>query len=547
MRSLRALLLYMVLTVAFTWPLPALLHVTEAGDAGFFAWTVGWEVHALRTDPRQLPHANIFHPLRFTLFMDEPVLGTTALVLPLAPFTADGVLLFNLARLLTFVFSGLTAYWLARELGAGEAAALLAGAAFTFSPIRTDQLAHLSTLGTQWLPLTLLFLHRLARTGAVRDSLLAGLFFALSTMACGYHGVIALAVLPPFALVLFWRRWPRPPALAAGPLLAAALLLPLYLLHRAALGPLGFVRGSAETVLYSAGLETFFATAARNRVWGALTGELRGLPNDLFPGLVPVVMVALAAAVLYRRRQAPSRDAVALAVLLATAVAVALGPEVHVFGRPLFPGPFALLRELPLFRMIRVPSRAGIFIALPLAVLLAKAVDLLPSLRGARLAAVAALVLAETVIAPIDVPAWTRVVDTRRPPPAVDAWLAAQPPGTPIVELPLLALDSVFEHAACHDSVYMVRSLAHFQRLANGYAGLDPPAVARLRALARTSPFPAPPFLEALRAQGVRYVVVHGACYGPNRWARLEASLAAAPAGLGEVARFGSDRVLELR
>jgi len=67
LQSLRALALYTILTAALTWPLPALLHVTEAGDAGFFAWTVGWELHALRTAPGQLPHGNIFHPLRFTL------------------------------------------------------------------------------------------------------------------------------------------------------------------------------------------------------------------------------------------------------------------------------------------------------------------------------------------------------------------------------------------------------------------------------------------------------------------------------------------------
>ena len=165
MRSLRALGLYAVLTVALTWPFAANLRVMDAGDSAFFAWEIGWTVHALKTDPAQLPHANIFHPLRYTLGMDEPVLGTTVLVLPLALFTDDAVLLYNVVRLLTFLFSALTAYWLARELGAGEWVALLAGALFAFSPIRTDQVAHLSTLGTQWWPLVLLFTMRFARGG----------------------------------------------------------------------------------------------------------------------------------------------------------------------------------------------------------------------------------------------------------------------------------------------------------------------------------------------------------------------------------------------
>src|SRR6185295_1537513 len=241
---LRATGLYALLTFALTWPMAARLGIMDAGDSAFFAWEMAWEAHALATDPARLPHAPIFHPLRYALGYDEPILGTTLLTLPLRLVTGDAVFVMNVTRLLTFVLSGLAAYLLARDLGCGEGPSLLAGAAFAFSPIRTDQLAHLSTLGTQWLPLTLLFLHRLARTAAVRDALLAGLFFALSTLACGYHGVIGLAVLPAFALVLFWRRWPRAPALVAGPLLAGALLLPLYLMHRAALRPLAFDRSS---------------------------------------------------------------------------------------------------------------------------------------------------------------------------------------------------------------------------------------------------------------------------------------------------------------
>ena len=209
MRTARALALYAVLTVALTWPFAANLRVMDAGDSAFFAWEIGWTVHALETDPASLPHANIFHPLRYTLGMDEPVFGTTLLVLPFAPFTDDAVLLYNVVRLLTFLVSALTAFWLAKELGVSEWIALLAGALFAFSPIRTDQVAHLSTLGTQWWPLVLLYTIRFAKRGLAKDALLAALFFVLAFLACGYHGVIAAAVLPPALLVLFWGRWDR--------------------------------------------------------------------------------------------------------------------------------------------------------------------------------------------------------------------------------------------------------------------------------------------------------------------------------------------------
>src|SRR5262245_43766413 len=111
-KVLRAGVLYALLTVAFTWPLCVRLRVMDAGDSAFFAWVMAWEVHALTTDPARLPEAPIFHPLPHALGYDEPVLGTTLFTLPLWLFTDDAVLVLNLARLLTFLLSGLTAYLL---------------------------------------------------------------------------------------------------------------------------------------------------------------------------------------------------------------------------------------------------------------------------------------------------------------------------------------------------------------------------------------------------------------------------------------------------
>jgi hypothetical protein len=517
----------------------------DAGDSAFFAWAIGWERHALFTDPSRLPHGNMFHPLRYTLGMDEPVLGTAVLVLPLALVTADAVLLYNVARLLTFVLSALFAYLLARELGAAEAPSLLAGAAFAFSPVRVDQIAHLSTLGTQWLPLVVLFAVRFSRGGRARDALFAGALFALEAYACGYHGVIGLLVLPLAFLPLVWGRWQRLPWALAGTALAALALLPLYLLHRAALEPLGYGRGAQETIDFSAALESFLATSSWNHVWGELTAPFRvTYSNNLFPGLVLPALALFGGVALWRRGRRPSREALALVVMALVAVAVALGPEVRLMGRDLFPGPFALARELPLFRMIRVPSRAGVFLVLPLAMLAAKALTWWQPPRGV-MALVAAGALAETLIVPIPMPAWAQVVDTRKPPPAVYEWLAAQP-GQPVVaELPMLDIDGIFEHPAYHESIYLVQSTrGHWKPLVNGYAGIEPtPYVALRNAVAR---FPSAEALLALRARDVRYVILHRGGYGPNKWARIERDLPAFASELREVARFDGDTVFAL-
>jgi len=544
--SLRAAALYTGLTVLLTYPLAFRLHLMDAGDSAFFAWAIGWERHALFHAPSLLPHGNMFFPLRYTLGMDEPVLGTTLLVLPLALFTDDAVVLHNVARLLTFALSALTAYLLARHLGASEGPSLLAGAAFAFSPVRVDQIAHLSTLGTQWLPLVVLFAFRFFREGRARDALAAGALFALEAYACGYHGVIGLLVLPLAFLPLLWGRWSRLPLAVAGTGVAAAALLPLYLLHRAALEPLGYVRGTEETAVFSAALESFLATSSWNHVWGEVTAPFRTTySNNLFPGLALPLLALAGGIALWRTGRRPSREAWALVAMALATVAVALGPEVRFLGRDLFPGPFALARELPLFRMIRVPSRAGIFLVLPLAMLAAKALTAWRP-RPVVLGAVAALAILETVIAPIPMPGWAQVVDTRRPPPPVYDWLAAQPEAV-VAELPMLDIRGIFEHPAYHESIYLVQSTrGHWKTLANGYAGIEPTPYVVLRNAVRT--FPSAIALDTLRGHGVRYVILHRGGYGPNKWARIERDLPAFAGELREVARFddGADRVFAL-
>jgi hypothetical protein len=545
MPAVRATLVYAFLTLVLTWPFAANLRVMDAGDSAFFAWEIGWTVHALKTDPAALPHANIFHPRLYTLGMDEPVLGTTVLVLPLALFTNDAVLLYNVARLLTFLASALTAWLLARELGAAEWTALLAGALFAFSPIRTDQVAHLSTLGTQWWPLVLLFTIRFAKRGRAADALLAALAYVLAFLACGYHGLIAVAVLPPALAVLFWGRFSRVRLGAAAVVLAGLALLPLYLMHQRALDPEGYARGDAETIQYSAPVESFLATSSWNRLYGEATDAFRASgPNNLFPGLVAPALVLAGAIALRRRGERPSREAWALAALAAAAVLVALGPRIHAFGADLGPGPWALLRALPVFQMIRVTSRAGVFIALPLAMLGPLALEKLKPGRS-LFAGVAILALADTLMVPIPMPEWSKVIDTRREPPAVYSWLARQPGRDAVVHLPMLDVYGLERRPAFHESVYMVYSTLHWKPLVNGYAGIEPAGYVALRERLRS--FPDEASLGALRAVGTRYVVVHRKGYGPLQWERLQAGMGRALGpSLREAARLGPDTVYEL-
>jgi hypothetical protein len=523
-----------------TWPFAARLHIIDAGDSAYFTWAVGWQVHALKTDPASLPHGNFYAPSRYTFFMDEPVLGTGLLVLPVSWFTDDAILLFNLARLLTWVLTGLFTWRLARDIGLENPAALATGAFFAFSPIRVDQVAHLSTLGTQWIPLVYLFARRFCLEPTVVDAVRTGLFFALSFLACGYHGLF-FAVLLPLSLLPFLATPRFKQILALGAVTvatAAAFLYPLYAMSREALGPLQFVRSNADTLKYAASLETFFAANRWNRVWGALTENLRGDPSNLFPGLV---VVALAMVAIFRVRRAVPPEArrfvAVLAVLGIAAALLALGPEIRWRGASIAPGPFALLRDhVPVFSNIRATGRAGIFVAFALALLAGQG---LQSLKHSALTSMLALAafMVEARIAPIPAPSWTNVIDSSQPAPRVYQWLKEQPRGAIVAELPARPAGD-FGRPAFHDSIYMVWSTTHWQPLMNGFAGAETPLVQRFRATAPA--FPEAEALDVMKEAGARYVVVHLRGYGPNQRERLEARVAEMKDRLREVARFAN-------
>jgi hypothetical protein len=307
-------------------------------------------------------------------------------------------------------------------------------------------------------------------------------------------------------------------------------------LSREALGPLQFERSTADTLKYAASLETFFAANRFNRVWGGLTEELRGDPSNLFPGLVVGVLAALALLRLRRLLPVESRRfGAGLAILGVAAALLALGPEIRWRGTALLPGPFALLRDhVPVFSNIRATGRAGIFMSFALALLAGLG---LQSLKRPALASLLAFTvfLIEARIAPIPTPSWTKVIDSSQPAPRVYEWLKEQPAGTIVAELPARGAGD-FGRPAFHDSIYMVWSTLHWQRLVNGFAGAETPLVRRFRAAAPS--FPEAEALDVLKEAHARYVIVHLRGLGPNQRERLEAGLAAMSARLREVARF---------
>jgi hypothetical protein len=93
--------------------------------------------------------------------------------------------------------------------------------------------------------------------------------------------------------------------------------------------------------------------------------------------------------------------------------------------------------------------------------------------------------------------------------PAVYRWLAAQPPGQPVLELPIgLANKTVWAQQA----EMMYYATYHWQPIVNGTGGFAPPGYDHDAALYNS--FPATATLRLLRTCHVRYVIVHRSWIG---------------------------------
>lgn len=506
--------LFLVLTALFTYPLslhPGSFVVPGDADTDLFMWTLAWGTHALFTRPWDLFHANIYYPQDYTLAYSENLIGSIPFAAPVLWLTGNHVLALNAVALSSVALCGLGACLLARRLGAGMAAAIVCGMIFAFSPARFYRYGQIHLTTVQWVPFALAYLHTYFAAGRPRDLRIALAFFTLQVLATGHGAVFAaLAV----AVVLAWevvrsRRigmlatvvrdagWPGLLILAP-----AALLFVPYRIVQQEMG----LRRSLEN--WAAVPESFLASPAH--IPAKINSWLAGMPvNDtatafMFPGYLPMVLALVALAIAWRlapRAILPYLLITVLSVWLAIGGALSLWPHVY---------------WLPGFNFIRVPSRFIILATLGVAVLAAFGFEALVRQRGRRLqhaAAVLAVVLMTLEFSTMPFTGKPYRVEI----PAIDRWLATRPAPFSVAEIPVGTADRW--HA-----MYMLHSMAHWQKTVHGHSGIRPPLHDELFGQLRE--FPDDEGIAGLRRIGVDYLVVHTDAYDPAEWPGVEQRLA---------------------
>jgi hypothetical protein len=214
--------------------------------------------------------------------------------------------------------------------------------------------------------------------------------------------------------------------------------------------------------------------------------------------------------------------------LAAVAALMCLGTRLYLFGHSVnLPMPYDIFYYLfPGSKVMRVPARFIILVLLALAVLSAFAVRAMlswiasrkkPSYGAVALLLVVGLLALDMMSVNLQM---TRVPLQDQFPP-VYTWLKEQPGDAPTAELPLARYNpKTYKEGLQYEITWQAReaprtyySTLHWKKIVNGYSGYIPPSY--YGGVKATAGFPSEESMAWLKANGVKFVIVHASLLDP--------------------------------
>lgn len=522
-------------TVVITWPAITFARtavVGELGDNLHFAWLIAWfdrAIFTLQQLPIFAPHLN--YPEGWHLARSEI---TPAQVIQGMPFVRFGgpILAYNLVALLSFVLSGLSAYFCTLKLSGHRIAALIAGTLFAFSPFRIAhwRVGQLNMLGTAWFPIYFVALMYVlgGKATARRTSVVGGLALGLVSLTSQYYFYMTLvaSALGSAIYLLGFRR----DRLISSSLWKSLALMAVVAAPLVAIGLFPYVNlaGSdsyPDRSLYdvspgSASVTDFLLPSTDHFLWGAWVGET--FSRDHWPEAtlyLGVVATGLALVAVLRAWRAGTAVRF-LAVFASVSILLTLG--VHLYWNEhlvlvRLPQPVAsllhrdetrvpmlgyfLFKFVPFYAKMRTFKRAGA-LALTGLTLLAGigAANLLNRLKAGWRAPVGVLLLAGVWL---DFYPGPFTEFSKVEPRAVDQWLAIQPGDGAVAEFPFRLEEEQF---------HVYTTLIHGKPFLGGFFNaFPPPQYRRIRPVMEQ--FPNEASVRLLGELGVQYVLVEKGLY----------------------------------
>jgi hypothetical protein len=537
---------YAVLAIITTWPLITKIttHLPGGSDDTLVHYWNGWAIQQALASGRFTLHTPLlFFPNGVSLVTHNIAWFNVLPWLVLEPLF-DGVAAYNVALLVNLALCGCTAFFLTYRLTADYRAAFLAGLIYLAWPFRLSQLDHPNLLATQWFPIFMLFLIYTIQQGRWRDGVLTGLFFAL----IGYTRWQQL--IPATVIALIYFVWAAPSwlprnrrhilsRLALAGIVAAIALLPALLMlaqERGGDDVAALLREGEETVMQTDVL-AYMTPAASNPL---LKGQTESFYDRYyadrsggrrFAAYVGIVALALALVGIWLRR----KDSMPWVLMAIALVLLALGPLLRFNGR-FYSGVPMLYRSLSatvVFRLMRVPDRYNMFLALPICVLAAYgAAGLLARTRwlAARRGALVGCLLGGLILVEyLAVPVPLQDASSSRP---YYSRLADEQGDFAVLNLPIDPLKA---------KVYMLNQVSHGRPILQGHLSRVPADAFTfidndpwLRVVRQAQEMP-PALsdvsrqLANLNNENIRYIIIHKWLVGADRVAHWRGYLAIDP------------------
>lgn len=498
----------LAIAVVMHWPLALNLGTDvpkDLADPLAQAWQPAWGGHALATQPFEFFQSNQFWPARDSLAFSDALVGyAPAGLIGSGPEAAIGR--YGVLFLFAYALAFFGAYVLARELGLGPAAAAVAGVAFAFAPFRLAQDGHLHVISSGGIPLALALGLRGYRLRSP-DWVIGGFAVAAWQLAIGFSlglpFAYLLALLGVIAAVV-WLRAGRPPlprrlviaTLAGATLFAGTAVVLSRPYERAAEANPQANRSPEDVESFSEPVRGLVLAPRENEVWGGLSARIGSETENaeektLFPGLViaALALAGLGSAALGRR----VRLGLGAGVAGATILALGFQAEDGILW------PYRIVYEaLPGWEGIRTPGRLATFSTLALALLAgAGAARVLAKRRGRQAAALAGVLALLVVIEGRGLP--------------FDPFDAQAQPRAPVEVTPTADVPAPQLHIPADrpedNRRYLLWSTDGFPEIVNGRSSIKPLAADRLIVASRS--FPDAASVRALRAAGVRSVILH--------------------------------------
>ena len=508
-------------------------------DPVFYAWNLSHNASTAFKSINVQLNTNMFYPLTNTLAYSDTLWGQSFFTNPIIWITHNPVLAENIAVLISFPLAAGAMYLLSFYLTENITASFMSGLFFAFSYPRLAQVGHLPTITSQWLPLYILYLLKFLRDGKRKNLLLLLLWYIISIGASIYFGVFLIPITAIILITDYIRRTRSKLTQEYAKLLKSFLpfVIPFGIILTLLLFP--YIRLKAENPDMKRSIDDLTHLRANLTdyisVLPTSINTAKFLPNNtnehvLYPTLTLIALALLGLLSSKKRNRYYTYTFGAIALV---SFILSLGNEQSFSFGPFSTGiikmPYYYMYKLfPVFQIVRVPARFGIFVILSLSSLASIGVVAISKLKISKWIIGILLCLFILEVWQYNTP--MVLVPTKKTIPSVYTWISEQPEPMILAELPV----SLFYHGdTMENQLYktydklnkqdtyaletyrLYFSSFHNKRMINGYSGFLPDSYNRLTE--NLENFPSEDSIQTLRDLGVTHVVIHINQYDDKR------------------------------